>query len=178
MGLPYVVEFLLAQQRPGGSYLVRQGASQTVIPIVPPNTEFILQAFPYYSDFADIIYATCVDTTVIPGAFYGWAQYFGSKSYDGVLTEGFLSRPLETFIFVSESQPALALIRNQTGLNQYYAGMALFLSIASEEDYNRVLETLNRLGTSNKSEQLAQEAVNLLRIMTGEPAPYPPLGGL
>jgi len=178
MGLPYVVEYLLAQQRPGGSYLVRQGGNQVLIPIVPPYTEVILQVFPGGGDYAELVYETYFSSEMVPGAFFAWAQHFGAKSSEGVLTGGVLANPLNGFVFVSAAQPALALIRNITPLNQFYCGHAFSLTIASEEDYKRVLETLDRLATSVKAERLAQEAVNLLRVLTGGAlAPQPPIGG-
>jgi len=176
MGLPRVIEFLLTLREPGGGNLVHQGANQTLIPAVPPNTEFVLQAFPIGSDYIDIAYGGFVDPMVVPGAFYGYGQYFGNRTYDGVITAGFIAYNVESFVLISESEPAIALLRNLTALNQYYSGMIYFITIDSERSYNLVLEALNKMGSSAKSEQLATEANQLLRqIVTG--APEPPIGG-
>lgn len=178
MGLPYVIEYLLTLRKPGGGHLVHQGASQTIVPAMPPNIEVVLQVFPLGDDYADIVYSSYIDPSVVPGAFYGWGQYFGARSYEGTLTTGFLTYPLETLVFISQSEPGLASIRNLTALNQYYAGMAFFITIASEDDYNTVMDALKHMGTSAKSEQLAEEANCLLSIMAGvEAGPRPPIAG-
>jgi len=166
MGLPFVIEYLLTMERPGGGHLLHQGVSQTIIPAIPPNTQFVLQTLPFGTDYLDIVYASYVDLAVVPNAFYGWGQYYGARSYEGTLTAGFIANPIDSFVIISRSEPAMALIQNQTALNQYYAGIVYFLSVASEDDFNLITEALARIGTSAKSEQLAMEANQLLRQLT------------
>ena len=177
MGLPYVIEYLLTLERVGGGRLVYQGVSQTVIPAVPPYTQFVLQAFPFETDYLDIIFESHIDTAVIPGVFYGWGQHFGSRTYEGVFTQGLINNPLNSLVVISQSQPALALVENLTALNQYYAGRVFFLTVSSAEDYEEILEALARIGTSARSEQLAAEANRLLLQLTGPPVPPSPVGG-
>jgi len=178
MGLPYVIEYLLTLERVGGGRLVYMGLSQTVIPAVPPHAQFVLQVFPFETDYLDIIFESHIDTAVIPGVFYGWGQHFGSRTYEGVLTQGFINNPINSLVVVSQSQPALALIENLTALNQYYSGRVYFLTVSSAEDYVEILEALARIGTSAKSERLAAEANQLLGKLAGvPPAPKPMPGG-
>lgn len=178
MGLPYVIEYLLSLERVGGGRLVYMGISQTVIPAVPPYDQFVLQVFPFETDYLDIIFASYIDTAVIPEAFYGWGQHFGSRTFEGVFTQGFIDNLIPSLVVVSQSQPALALIENLTALNQYYSGRVFFLTVSSAEDYEEILEALARIGTSAKSEQLAAEANQLLRqLVVVPPPPRPPGGG-
>lgn len=178
MSLPYVIEYLLTLEKVGGGHLVYGGVSQTIVPAVPPHSQYVLQAFPFETDYIDIIFESHIDSAVIPGVFYGWGQHFGSRTYEGVFTQGLIHNPLNSFVIVSQSQPALALIENLTALNQYYAGRVFFLAVSSDEDYEEIQEALARIGTSARSEQLAVEANQLLRQLTGgPPAPQPPVGG-
>ena len=165
MALPYVIEYLLSLRTPSGKgSLVHQGGSQTEIPIVPPNTQFVLEVFPFGSDYFDIVYASWIDPSVVPGAFYGWGSYFGSRTAEGNLITGMTTYPLDSFVFISESEPAQALIRNNTALNQYYAGVAYYISIASEGDYDLVIKALEGVGASETNRLLE-------RLVTGVPRP-------
>ena len=167
MALPYVIEYLLSLRRPAGGSLVYQGGSQTVIPIVPPNSQFLLEVFPFAGDYFDIIFSSYVDPAVVPGVFFSWGQYFGSKVIEGTLTTGFMTYQLDSFIYISEAEPAITLLRNTTGLNQFYAGVAHYIAIANERDYDAVLDALKEVGTN--------ETNRLLGMLTG--APRPPIGG-
>ncbi len=175
--LPYVIEYLLTLKK-SNAHVVHQGISQTIVPAVPPNTQIVLEVFPFADDYADLVYASYIDNAVMPGVFFAWGQYYGSRTYEGILTGGLINYSLDSFVYISSSEPAIALIENQTALNQYYAGRVFFLAIANEEDYQFIQEALARMGTSARLEQLAIESTQLLRqIATGVPAPQPPVGG-
>lgn len=177
--LSYVIEYLLSLERPGGGRLVFGGGSQLIVPAFPPNTTITLTVAPYGNDYAYIPYYSAFAPAMVPGAFWGWGQQYGNKQYTGTLGSWFLTNPspLDAFVFVTEAEPAIAQLTNQSPLNQYYEGISFFIAIASEEDYHAVLEALARLATSARLEQLANEAVELLKVMTGgAPAPRPPIG--
>lgn len=179
MGLSYVIEYLLSLERPSGGRLCYAGVSQLIIPIFPPNTTITLESGPLGSDYAYLPYLSTLGPAMVPSAFSGWGQQYGSRQYTGVLTSWFLNNILDSFAFVTDAEPGIAQITNQTALFQYYEGMVFIICIATEADYHMVLEALKRLSTSARSEQLAAEANLLLRsIATGEPpAPQPPIGG-
>lgn len=176
--LSNVIEYLLSLERPGGGRLVYAGGSQFIVPAFPPNTAITLTTAPFGNDYAYIPYYAAIGPAVVPGAFWGWGQHFGNRLYTGVIASWFMQNALDSFVFVTESEPAIAQLTNQTALNQYYEGISFFVAIASEDDYHRVLEALARLGTSARTEQLAIEANRLLRKLAGEPpVPEPPIGG-
>lgn len=159
MALPHVIEYLLTLRGPSGGFLVHQGASQTVIPIVPPHTQFILEVFPFESDYFDIIYASYFDPSVVPGVFYGWGQYYGSRTSEGTINTGILSHVFDSFVFINQAEPGMILIKNNTALNQYYAGGVDYIAISSEHDYDTVIAALKGVGTS--------ETNRLLGMLTG-----------
>ncbi len=178
MGLPYVIEYLLSLERPGGGRLVYAGGSQLLVPAFPPNTTITLTTAPFGNDYAYIPYYTAFGPAMVPGAFWGWGQHFGNRQYIGTVASWFMANSLDSFVFVTQSEPALAQITNQSPLNQYYEGISFFVAIATQDDFKEVLEALARLATSARSEQLAVEANQLLRsLATGKPAPQPPIGG-
>ena len=178
MALSYFIEELLSLQRPGGGRLLHVGISQFIIPLFPPNTTITFSTGPLGTDYAYIGYGASFGPAMVPSAFYGWGQQYGSRQYEGILTGWFTGRELDALIFVTSAEPAVGQVQNRTPLFQYYEYIAFVITIASEADYYLVLEALARLGTSAKSEQLAQEANQLLQTMAGGPAtPQPPLGG-
>lgn len=178
MGLPYVIEYLLTLERPGGGKLVYGGVSQLIIPAFPPGAIITLTTAPYGDDYAYIPYYSAVGPAMVPGAFYGWAQQWGNKQYEGTVSSWFTANSLDSFVPVTQSEPAVAQITNQSALNQFYEGVSFFVGITTKDDYNMVLEALARLGTSARLEQQSREAIELLnRIAGGPPAPRPAIGG-
>jgi len=147
MGLPYVIEYLLSLERPGGSgRLVAQGASQTIIPQFPPNTSVTLTAYPYLNDWGYIPFYSALSPGMVPGAFSGWGQYWGARQYTGILGSWFvMPGSLDSFLLVTQDQPALAQITNLTAVNQYYEGISMFLVISDEEDWQLIRRALKRI---------------------------------
>jgi len=178
MALSYIIEYLLSYQRPGGGPLVRGSVSQLLIPIFPANTSITLTSGPLGTDYGYIPFRLGLGPAMVPNAFSGWAQQWGGRVQEGVLTAYLMTRDIDAYGLVTESEPSIAQITNESPLNQYYEGYTFVLAIRSEEDFGLVLDALRHISTSAKAEQLAQEANALLRQLTGgPPAPQPPLGG-
>jgi len=154
MGLPYLIESLLSIRRPNGGNLVHQGASQTVVNQMPPYTQIVLNVFPFGTDYFDIVYQSYIDPTVVPDVYHGYGQYFGTRMYEGTIAAGFMAYQLESLVFISGAEPAQALIRNNTPVYQYYAGVAFYVAIASEKDYDAILEHLEASGSSGTKQLL------------------------
>lgn len=177
MALPHIIEYLLALQRPDGGPLLFAGVNQILIPAFPPNTTLTWQRGPFGADYAIIMYETWLSPSMVPGAFSGWGQQWGATQFSAVLTSEWLSYIMSGYVTATQAEPSIFSLTNETALVQYYSQSAAFLNIATPEDYNLLLEAIARVGTSARSEQLAQEAVQLLRILTGgAPAPQPPIG--
>ncbi|MDO9579925.1 MAG: hypothetical protein Q7J06_05085 [Bacteroidales bacterium] len=177
MSLPYVIEYLLTLERPGGGRLVNAGAGELIIPAFPPNTTITFKTVPIEGDYMYISHRCGFGRAMIPEAFFVRVSQWGNMTYEGIVGSWLLNNCLDLFVSTTRSEPAQTQIQNLTGLNQYYEGLTFFLRIQTEDDYNLVMKALARMGTSARSEQLAEEANALLRMLTGgPPAPNPPIG--
>jgi len=176
MALPRIVEYLLTLRRPGDSGpLVTEGMSQTIIPIMPPGTTVTLQVYPAMGDYMNIVFQSALDPSVVPSAFYGWGSYFGARLSEGILHSWWTRGDIPSFVFITEAEPAYALIFNRSPIAQYYAGTTSHLSIKSEDDYLALYEAIERMGTSRQHDALVVESNNLLRqiVNQGLVAPLP-----
>lgn len=172
------IEYLLTLRRPGGGTLVALDATQILVPAFPPATTLSFSAGPIGDDFGQIVYGARPGPDMVPNAFTGYVQVWGSRLITGTFTLAVLITEMQSFLWVTQAEPALIYLTNVSGLNQVLELDYVSLRIASEEDFNMVLEALARLGTSARLEQLGREATELLRILTGgPPAPRPPIGG-
>lgn len=170
--LPSIVEYLLSLPRPGGGWLVHRGGLQVIIPAFPPNTTITYIVTPLADAYAQLGWATRFGTTMVPNAFTGFVQQWGSRLYTGTLSQRIISDVVDYFIVVTLAEPTYLYISNASPLNQYCEVIGDFLVISSEEDYALILDALSRVYTSAKSEQLAQEANKLLtRLAVQIPAP-------
>ncbi len=164
MGLPYAIEYLLTIRRASGGSLVHQGGSQVEILQVPPYRTFTIQQAPFGSDYLDIVYEAWFDPSMVPGAFSGYLQYFGARQVDGIFSSAFMAHPFNGLVFISNAEPALIYVRNLTNQHQFYSGNIFFIAIASEEDFNIILEHLKGVGTVETNRLL----VMLKAVMAGE----------
>ena len=167
--LPYAIEYLLTLERAGGGRLVQQGASQVIIPILPPYSQVVLTSAPWGQDFVDIGFLSVFDTGMVPMSYYAVEQHWGNRTMDGRLPGTILNNPFDTFIIISDAEPIYLRIVNMSPLNQFYAGVVFFVGVRSAGDYELVKEALRRAGTSKEQEQLAIESNRLLRRIAGEP---------
>jgi len=167
--LPYAIEYLLTLERPGGGRLVQQGGSQTIVPVVPPNTQIVLNVFPLAGDYIDILYHNIFDPAMVPMVYFAVEQHWGQRTHDGTLTSSAMAYPIDSYIIISESEPAFVRIFNMSPVNQFYSGAIFFIAVKSEGDYNLVKEALRFAGTSQEEVQLARESNRLLRKIAGEP---------
>lgn len=159
------IELLLSLQRPGGGFLCAQGMSQTLIPIFPAESQIILQLLPLGEDYANIVYNGIFDPGMVPLTFYAYLQYYGARAADAIIAQWGLEHEFNSFVVVSRSAPAQILIENRSPLDQFYAGALFLVTIATEEDYHRILEALASIG--------ALETNKLLRQLTTRLPTYP-----
>ncbi len=172
------IEYLLTLRRPGGGTLVILDAAQILIPAFPPATTLSFSAGPIGDDYGQIVYGAKAGPNMIPNAFTGYVQVWGSRLIAGTFTAATLVTEFQSFLWVTQAEPALIYLTNVSGLNQVLELDYVSIRISSEEDYEMVLEALARLGTSVRLEQLAEEANQLLTMLTGgPPAPQPPIRG-
>lgn len=172
--LPNVIEYLLTQQRPGGGWLVYRGGLQVVIPVFPPGATVNYAVTPLADVYAQLGWATRFGTDMVPNSFFASCQQYGSRVFSGIVSQRVIADSIDYFIMVTDSEPTLLSITNTSPLNQYCEVIGDFLVIGSDDDYAKVLEALARLGTSSKSEALAEEAN---RFLSARARPGAPPGG-
>lgn len=178
MILPRSIDWLCTLRQPGGGNLVAIDAIQILVPVFPPNTLLTINAGPIDEDYGQIIYYFRFGLQMVPNAFRGTLSIWGHRPLTGIWTQSVLETEFTGFRWVTASQSSQLQMTNITGLNQVFEFDYSSVRISTEADYYLVLEALDRLGSSAKSETLQQEANLLLRQMvTGEPAPLPPIGG-
>lgn len=172
------IEHLFSLMTPDGERLVTQGATQIIIPAFPPNTTWSFSAGPLGSDYGQIVYGVRLGVDMVPNAFTGYIQMFGTRIIEGIHTATVLATEVQGFAWVTQSQEAVGYLTNVSGLNQLLEIYFASLRIANEADYHAVIEELKHMATSIRAEQLAVEANQLLKMLTGQPPePQPPIGG-
>ena len=178
MALSRMIEYLLSIRRPGGGgSLVTQGQSQTLINIMPPGQVVTLQAYPFQNDYMDILFQWGFDPAMVPNAFYAWGSYFGARLWEGITHSWWMNNNIPAFVFITEAEPAYALILNRSPVAQYYAGTASHIAIATEDDFHLMFENIEYMATSKKQNVLSVAANGLLRQLVrlgGGKAEEPP----
>lgn len=171
------IEYLLTIVKPGGLRLVTQEGTQILIPIFPPNTTLSFSAGPLGTDYGQIVFGARFGDDMVPNAFTGFIQIWGTRYLSGTFTPTVLTTEIHGFIWVTHAQPAFIHLTNVSGLNQLLEILYVNLRITNEDDYNTVIKELKHMATSETAEQLAREANQLLGILTGRvPAPPPEEG--
>lgn len=164
MPLPRIIEYMLSIRRPsGGGALITLGQTQLVIPVFPPGQTVTIQQYPYQNDYMSIIFQWGFDPAIVPNAFYAWGSYFGARPWEGIAHSWWTMNNIPAFVFVTESEPAYALIFNRSPIAQYYAGTTSHVSIGTEEDFGTMLEEIQRMASSKEQNELAVQTNNLLQ---------------
>lgn len=146
MILPRIIEYILSLERPGGKgRLAYQGASQLVIPIFPPNTTINLSSGPYRGDFANIIFLWALGGSLVPNTFYAWAQQWGSRMYDGIVTTCLIDNDFGFYAVVTEAEPTTLQITNRSALCQQFESYMYFLCVSTKQDLDLIMEALASL---------------------------------
>jgi len=177
--LPYAIEWLLTQKDESGARLCYQGISQTIIPLYPPGQLITLQLLPFGTDFCDIVFQSAVAPAVVPNVFYFEGVQYGNRDYVGMLGSWTTNNNMFSYVPIKAADPALMRLENVSPVVQYYEGMVGFVSIKSQEHYDLILERLERRGTSDKIEALAEDCKTLLNSLVegGGGGLQPPIGG-
>ena len=183
MRLPEIISYLLTVKYPGSessrsNWVCYLGTSQIVIPLVPPGSNVAYALKPLHGSFAWICYATKFSSETVPNTFSGSISQFGSVPYSGVFSQRYRDEDLDYLAVVTEQEPVYINISNISPLNQKGESLTHMLVISSPQDLDTVMDALRRLHTTTKSEELLQESVYLLGVLSGQPQePRPPVGG-
>ena len=177
--LSQMMEYLLHLPRPGGvGFLVGRGATEVIIDPIPPGLTIDLIISPPPGVYARLGFRDTFDPYTVPGSMLMSCSHMGqllnaTRTCASLLRDGW-----DCSEVVTDAHPCYASVTNISTVNQRFHLNNHFLVIETEDDYKLVEEALDRLSRSARSEQLAQEAVLLLRaLVTGEPAPQPSIVG-
>lgn len=183
MIFPDIINYLLTLKYPGSEtgkqdWVCYRGCLQALIPLLPPNVTVNWNHRPLHGVYAWLAWATRIATDVIPNVFSVALSHYGGELYSGVLTQRARDDPAEYFVLITEQEPAFTSVTNISPVAQRWEAFCDFIVIPSPQDLVTVTDALRRLHTSTKSEELLQQAVNLLSALSGQPQePRPPIGG-
>lgn len=150
MILPEIVSRLLSLENFTNAP-VRQGGLQVIINPFPPNTMVTYTVRPLEGNYAQLGWITSFGSNMVPDAFTGVFQQYGSRPFSGRITQRMLDDGAPYFIMVTNTQPTELYITNTTNVNQYFETLAFFLMISSENDLqivNSALRQMNMIGGS------------------------------
>lgn len=162
-----IIEYLAALSRPGGGRLCSHEAIQVLIPIFPPNTTLPVSFGPLGGDYGQILYGARLGPNMVPNAFEGFLQIWGTRQISGTFTSGVLNTEIQGFNWVTKAEPVNVYISNVSGLNQVFELEYVSLRITSEDDLSLVVDHINHMATSARSEELAEECRDLLKTIAG-----------
>ena len=183
MIFPEIINYLLTLRYPGStkerqSWVCYRGFIQYKVPLIQPGQTIAYTVRPQVGTYAWLGYDSRFASDMVPNTFTGTVSQFGSRSFGGQITQAVRDSNIEGFTLVTEQEPMYMSITNISSLAQMGEVIASGLMISSPQDMATVLDALRRLHTSRESEQLLQQAVYLLGILSGEPQePRPPVGG-
>jgi len=183
MIFPEIISFLLSLKYPGSelermNWICYRGASQLIIPLMPPNTTISYTARPLHGSYAWLYYSTRMGTDVLPNVFTGTVNQYGTTPYSGLVTQRMRDDPLEFLLLVTEQEPIYMSVSNISPLAQRFESYGDFIVIPTPQDLAVVIDALRRLHTSKESEELLRQSNYFLGKLSGEPPePRPSIGG-
>jgi len=183
MQSPDVINYLLTLRYPGSvkerqSWICYQGHIQYIVPMIMPGQTVAYTVRPLQGIHAWLGYDILFASDIVPNAFTISVTQFGSRTISGRVTQIVRDDNIAGFVLTTEQEPMYMSITNISSLAQRGEMVGTALMIATPQDMETILDALRRLNTSKASEQLLQQAVHLLGVLTGEPQePLPPVGG-
>ena len=183
MIFPEIISFLLSLKYPGSesermNWVCYRGAGQLIIPMMPPGTTISYTAQPLHGAYAWLYYSTRVGTDVLPNAFTGTINQYGTTPFTGLITQRMRDDPFEFLLLVTEQEPIHTSLTNISPLGQRFESYGDLLVIPTPQDLAVVIDALRRLHTSKELEELQRHGNELLGKLAGEPPePKPSIGG-
>lgn len=183
MILPEIINYILTLRYTGTesgrtSFVCYEGFIQVRIPMFPAGLNLVYTVRPDAGIFALLGYRRLIGTDMVPDAFSSTIHQYGARPFSGIITQ--ISRDMEHpgFMLITERDPLVITVNNISPLSQKAEMMGHVVIIGTEYDLAEITDALRRLHTTTRSEQLLQQAVNLLGVLTGAPPqPSPSIGG-
>jgi len=145
------------------------GGYQLRVPVLAPGASINYTARPLQGVFAWLGWRLMFGKETIPNAFIGTFSQYGTTPYSGPVSGRILDEGWQVFNLVTEQEPTYMSVTNISPLGQTWEVIGLFITIPTPQDMVTVSDALRRLQTSTKSEELLQQAVNLLGVLSGLP---------
>ena len=183
MIFPEIINYLLTLRYPGSeterqSWVCYRGFIQYIVPLILPGQTIPYTVKPLAGIHAWLGYDIRFASDMVPNAFTATVSQFGSRPFSGQVTQVVRDNNIEGFVMTTEQEPMYMSVTNISPLAQRGEMIGTALMISSPQDLATILDALRRLHTSTESEQLLQQAVYLLGILSGQPQePRPPVGG-
>lgn len=183
MIFPEIINYLLTLRYPGSesgrqNWVCYRSGHQTLVPLFPPTTTLKYTVYPLHGVYAWLAWASRFGDDIVPNTFAGTITFYGTNPLSAVLTSRVRNDPFEYFTLITEQEPMHITMSNISPLAQRAEILSDFVVIPTPNDLSTIVDALRRLHTSTKSERLAQQAVYLLGILSGDPQePLPSVGG-
>jgi len=183
MILPEIINYLLTLRYPGSdterqSWVCYRGFIQYYLPLIPPGQSPSYTVRPLQGVYAWLGYNCVFGSELPPNTCSGTITQFGSKPFSGLVTQSVRDNNIAGFVLATEQEPMYITCNNISPLAQRVEMISDGLMISSPQDMVTILDALRRLHTSTESEELLQQAVTLLGVLSGQPQePRPPVGG-
>lgn len=166
---PDIINYLLSLRYPSsdvgrGNSICYMGGYQLRAPLVAPGATVSLTARPLAGVFAWLGWRLMFGSDTVPNAFTGIFHQYGTTPYSGPVSGRVLEDGWQVFNFVTEQEPTYMAITNVSPITQRWEVIGLFITIPTPQDMAVVIDALRRLHTSEKTEELLQQAVNLLGL--------------
>jgi len=183
MILPEIINYLLTLRYPSSAqerqnWVCYRGFIQYLVPLIWPGQTIPYTVKPLAGIYAWLGYDIRFASDMVPNTFTGTISQFGSRPFSGQVTQAVRDNNIEGFVMTTEQEPMYMSVTNISPLAQRGEMIGTALMISSPQDLATIFDALRRLHTSTESEQLLQQAVYLLGILSGQPQePRPPVGG-
>jgi len=183
MIFPEIINYLLTLRYPSSAqerqnWVCYRGFIQYLVPLILPGQTIPYTVKPLHGIYAWLGYDIRFASDMVPNTFTGTISQFGSRPFSGQVTQVVRDNNIEGFVMTTEQEPMYMSVTNISPLAQRGEMIGTALMISSPQDLATILDALRRLHTSTESEQLLQQAVYLLGILSGQPQePRPPVGG-
>ena len=135
-----IIEYLLAQSRPGGGFLCFASRWQFLIPVLPPGLTLNFTIGPPTGYYAAIKYALSISQDTVPRTVYNTVTQGGVTYTVGMITPDWSREYLNYFIVFTEAEPILLELTNISNVNQRCDATQWNVLIPTQEDFLLVKE--------------------------------------
>ncbi len=147
MRLNALAEYLLAYRRPKSpGALVRIGVIVLLVPVFPAGETLTFSAYPGKGSYKTIGWGWELSPAMVPGAFLFTTMHSGIELQTGPAGALTLSDSYNVWLEITQNDPMTTTVTNISGMNQFAESIVCYLNIASQEDYEEIMELVRQWG--------------------------------